>query len=132
MLEISRVYNIPTYSPAILGTMYKNVTLKGIVDYESALAISNVELLQRQIYPTLPAGTPDNPRAYTWYHFKTVNNTSVVLAHPWIDMSNVELVVSKVGIITVPNITDADVLRIVNQIRAMGYYATSELRDVIA
>lgn len=131
MFEIGGVYNVPTYSPAILGTVYKNVVLKGIVDYDSALAISNVELLQRQIYPTLPAGTPDNPRAYTWYHFKTVNNTSVVLAYPWIDISNVERVMSKVGVITIPNINDADVVRIVNQIRAMGYYAISELKDVV-
>ena len=131
MFALGRTYNVPTFAPAILGATLKHVVLKGILDYDSALAIANIELLQRQVYPMLPVGVPDNPRHYTWYHFKTVNNTSVVLAYPWIDISNVERVMSKVGVITIPNINDADVVRIVNQIRAMGYYAISEIKDVV-
>lgn len=131
MFKIGSTYNIPTRAPAILGATYKQVVLKGIVDYESAIAISNIELLHRQIYPILPIGTPDNPRQYNWYHFKTTNGTSFVLAHVWIDIDNVDEIINKVGIFTVPSITDADAVRILNQLRAMGYAAFSEIKDVV-
>lgn len=131
MFALGRTYNIPTYAPAILGATLKRVVLKGILDYDSALAISNVEMLQRQIYPILPAGTPDNPRHYTWYHFKTVNNVSVILADPWIDKANVQTVISKVGTITIPNITDSDLNRIIEEIRGMGYHCSGDMADVV-
>ena len=131
MFALGRTYNVPTFAPAILGATLKHVVLKGILDYDSALAIANIELLQRQVYPVLPVGVPDNPRHYTWYHFKTVNNVSVILADPWIDKANVQTVVSKVATITVPNIIDSDLVRIMEEIRAMGYHCSGDIKDVV-
>ena len=91
-LEQGRVYNLYTKAPGILGGRLENASLGAIMTYDYARTMDNIDLLYRQVYPTLPAGTPDNVRSCTYYVFKLPSGGTKVLADQWIDMSSVELV----------------------------------------
>jgi hypothetical protein len=60
-LSLNKHYNFSLYDNSVLGKTYKNAKLKSILDYYTALKFSDVELLNKQIYPYLPSGTNNNP-----------------------------------------------------------------------
>jgi len=129
-LQINKTYNFNLYAPSVLGASYRNAKLIGILDYTSALKIKNVEQLHRQVYPYLPAGVINNPKTYTYYHFKYEKSGSyydLIVAHPWFIESSVVEVNSFNLFITVNNVSNNDIEIIRNQLRLLGYNFTLDI-----
>lgn len=119
--EIGKIYSFNTMAPSVLGVRVTNATLEGIVDYRQACTMVNVDLLQRQVYPMLPHGTPNNTQKYIYYVFRTENGSRQVLASQWIEESTIQVVENITITITVPNASLSDVSRIQNAMNVMGF-----------
>lgn len=92
-LEIDRVYNFSTTAPSILGTGYQKA--KFVSQMNQAMAVSrfpHIVARYRQVYPLLPAGTPDLAGRTTYYVFQTFSGEEICLAREWIDVTSVTAV----------------------------------------
>lgn len=80
-------YNLSTKAPGVLPSSYQQLKLSSICNFRMAQSVEGPALYAkwRQIYPLLPAGTPDRPEAVDWYVFETASGSEVVLAADWIN-----------------------------------------------
>ncbi len=83
-LTIGVSYRIFLHAAAILGEKYENATLKGLLDYDSACTIQDVDQIHASVLPLLPNGTPASARDQTYAKIRTVNGEIRVLALSWI------------------------------------------------
>jgi len=121
MFQINKRYNFSCHASAILGASYSNVKVISILDYKSALKLRELNSIQRQVYPSLPIGTPSDQRSYTYYVFELDNGKTIVLAYNWIIEASIVMVQSLDMIVKVFNITDSDVELVRGQLRRLGY-----------
>lgn len=119
--KIGKIYTFNTLAPAVLGVIVKNARLTGIVDYSTACKHINVDMLQRNVYPLLPAGTPNITSDYTYYLFKGESGNMVVLADVWIEETSIEEALGKTISISIPNANLEDVTRIRDTLNLMGF-----------
>lgn len=119
--EIGNVYSFNTLAPAVLGVRVVRAKLNGIVDYRQACTIVNVDVMQRQIYPLLPPGTPNNTEKYIYYVFTTESGARLCLAKNWIHLPSIELVEDATISVTIPNATLEDVERLRATLSLMGF-----------
>lgn len=118
-LSINKFYNFVTYAPSILGTLYKNMKLVSILDYDTALKFGNIALLHRQVYPYLPANTPSDLTKYTYYLFKDENKT-IVLTDYWIISTSIEETVGINATVRLNNITASQLTIVRDQLKLLG------------
>lgn len=120
--EISKVYTFNTLAPLFLGSKIEHATFKGKVDAALARRLAPIDQLHAQIHPTLPAGSPVSADASEYYVFKGQNNSEIVMASAWIDMSSIA-VISYVNInISITNGSLADVEKARMALSAAGLY----------
>ena len=81
-------YSFETYAPGILGTNFKGVKILSCSVY-SIITGYDLDTIHRQIYPSLPPGTPDDPTAFNYYHIEFPNGDRTVIAHEWIRDSTI-------------------------------------------
>lgn len=120
--ELNRVYSFDTNAPAILGARIENAKLTGILDFDSARRYDEVHLKYRNIYPLLPAGTPDQPEECIYYKFKAENGSVLVLADQWINESSIEMISSITAVITITDTSVQDANRIRDALHSLGYF----------
>lgn len=118
---INKLYNFNTYAVTVLGATFSKAKLVAIMDYFTASKEKNVDILQKQVLPFLPPGTPLDIINYTFYKFKTDAGPYIVLASYWIDNSSQSVCVSLNASFLINNIVDSDVPIIVEQLRLLGY-----------
>lgn len=118
---IGKVYNFNTKAPSLLGISIKNAKLIGIFDYNTALTHDNILLKYRQIYPLLPAGTPNSPETCIYYHFKSESGEKIVLADQWIEESTIEVVEHINFKVTFNQASLQDISRVRDALNALGY-----------
>lgn len=106
--QINQVYSFNVFPVAVIGNNFKNVTVQGIMDADSAGQFIDVQGIHRQVYPSLPPGTPSDPAKYTYLKLKQVSGAVVYLAVPWIDDNSVELVQSRTCVATISDIAATD------------------------
>lgn len=90
--SVQSTYTFDTLAPAILGGRFTRAVMLGELSYELAMGRENVLMQYRQIYPSLPVGTPDTPKLARYYVFRTESGEMVVLCDQWIDLTSVVLV----------------------------------------
>jgi hypothetical protein len=117
--SLNKFYNFSLYPISILGSSYSNAKLISIMDYRTALKFDNIELLNVQIYPYLPPGTPSDHTAYTYYLFY-VDGKTVVLASYWIIDESIEELTTLTKTIRFNNISDTQFTVIRDQLRLLG------------
>lgn len=115
------MYSFNTLAPAVLGASFLNVTLKAILDYNTAMKFNNVAQQNQVILPILPAGTPTDPSKYVYLLFSTQTGTTVILAYNWIDPSSISDSQSISISIVVNGVGTADITTISNALNLMGY-----------
>lgn len=113
-LSIGKVYTFNTQSPAFLGAIIERAKLKSITDADNARKFAPIDQLHAQIYPSLPAGTPNDPNAAIYYVFEGQNKSTVVLAEHWINEPSIELIEHiEIGVtVTRASISDVEKIRI--------------------
>lgn len=130
LFAIKNLYNFSTYSPTSLGAAFRRCKVVGILDYDTALKYSNVDMLQRQVYPDLPTGTPDKLTRYTYILFAKEDGTKFVLAYPWIIENSIVEVHAVNLSVTIYNTDDSDVAKIRDSLNIMGYNFEIAMLDV--
>lgn len=118
-LQINNYYNFSLYPNTVVGTSFRNAKLISILDYNTALKFSNVELYNKQIYPYLPSGTPSNHHNYIYYLF-LYKDKKIVIANTWIIPSSIEVSTSTTYTITLENISNSQLNIIRDQLRVLG------------
>lgn len=118
--QIDKVYTFNTNSPALLGAQITRATLKGIIDYNIACTFINVDLEHRKIYPTLPLGTVNDPKKFTYLLFKTESGETNVYAYEWIDDSSIVIVDTTTIVVTIPGVSNQDANRIRDALNLIG------------
>ena len=119
--NVGSSYTFNTVAPGILGVIVINAKLIGVIDYDTAITYSPVNVMFRQIYPLLPAGTPNNPTTTSYYRFLTTSGAYLVLAGVWIDQNTVVLVDNININVTVPNASIGDMVTLRNLLNSSGY-----------
>lgn len=78
------------YPAAALPSSYKNVKVLGIIDDTTARALGlSVQEKHVNVYPSLPAGTPDDPTAYMYVRIQHPSGEFEILGLPWIRESTI-------------------------------------------
>ena len=119
MLSTNKYYNFSVYATSVLGTVFRNAKLVSTLDYRKALKEANIELLQRQIYPYLPPGTPSDHTKYTYYVFE-YNGKEITLADVWIEQSSIEETQGLNYTLKLNNITSSQLTTVRDQLRLLG------------
>jgi len=110
--QLKKVYSFTLYPTVILPGDYTNVTVMGIIDYETALQLADIPAIHTNVYPYLPTGTPDDPSQYDYLKVKLSSGVITVLGLPWINLNTVELVESLRATIVVEDVTNNDATRL--------------------
>lgn len=118
-LNLNKHYNFSLYPNSVLGTVYQNAKLVSILDYNVALKFSNIELLQKQVYPYLPPGTNPDHLNYTYYLFR-YKDKDIVIADAWIIDASIEESDGLNYTIKLNNISTAQFNAIRDQLRLLG------------
>lgn len=118
-LNLNKHFNFSLYPNSVIGTVYQNAKLVSILDYNTALKFSNIELLQKQIYPYLPPGSNPNHTDYIYYLFKH-NDKEIVIADTWIITSSIEESDGLNYTIRLNNISSPQFSAVRDQLRLLG------------
>ncbi len=121
VLAINKLYKFYTYAPSILGAAFDKAKLVAILDYNGAIKQKNVEFLQKQVYPYLPASTPRNLKEYTFYKFQTESNSNIIVANYWLINESTEEITTLNLNVNVFDVSTQDVATIREQLRLLGY-----------
>ena len=119
-LEIGSAYNIPMLAPAVLGTSYKGATVKGLLDYSSAVQITDVAAIHASVLPLLPVGTPSDPTELIYVKILTSTGQITAIALNWISQQPT-LITSTTQIVTVTNINQSQVAALAAALVANGF-----------
>jgi len=119
--KIKNTYSFDVYPATILGSAFQNVTILGILDYQSALSLADIDSLHVNVFPFLPAGLDDNPDATEYLKIRTSSGIETVLGLNWIREETIVEVQSLKGVFIVDGINSMDVAKIILAIQQNGY-----------
>lgn len=115
------VYSFDVYASALLGTNYKNVTVMAVMDAATANREIDIQALHAQIYPTLPAGTPNRAVDYDYVKIKTTAGNTTILGMAWINPVTVVQVQSSTITVVIGGVSASDQTRIKNALLQNGF-----------
>lgn len=124
LFKVNHRYNFTTYAPSVFGDSFKLSKVIGIVSYETARQHSNIDVLQRQVYPLLPVGTPDRVKEYNYVMFESSAGIEYVLAYPWIIEGSIEEVSAVDLAVDVYDVDSSAMGKIRDVLNSMGYNFT--------
>lgn len=125
--QINKVYNFVTHAPSLFSDNFKKVKVIAIGGYDVAMKYTDVNIVQRQIYPYLPPGTPDDVKQYTYVILKSTSGITHVLAMAWIEESSIEEISSINIEVKVFDIDNTDEEKIIALLNSMGYKFSMKL-----
>jgi len=107
-----QTYNFDVYPSAFIGNGFKNVTVMAIMDRETANKEIDTAALHVQYFPTLPAGTPNDPDAYDYVKLKLPSGNTTVIGLAWIKAETVQLVDARTITAKIGGVTVNDLARV--------------------
>lgn len=110
--NIRGVYNFSVHPSAILGSDFNNVTILGILDYETALQTVDIPAIHTSVFPYLPSGIPDDPSQYDYVRIRTASGVATIIGIPWIDLDTLVEVESRRATVVIEGVSNSDVERI--------------------
>lgn len=119
--ETGLVYSFDIYPRAYFDTDFNNVTVLGTVGYEIASKYADIYALHAQVYPTLPGGTPNDPKAFNYLLIKTATGSTTIVGIPWIKQDTIELIESRTMIVTIDGVSASDITRVKNALVQNGF-----------
>lgn len=123
LFQPGATYTFETLAPAILGSKIERAVCEGVFTYRMALisGFPGVGDRYRQIYPTLPAGTPDIPESLRYYVFSANSGGRVIVCEQWVNEDTVELIDYIDIAIRLTRKSPSDAARISQLLRGAGY-----------
>lgn len=123
-LPILSTVSFEVYPSSILGTRFTRVKVEGILDAHTARSLGfDPWALHANVYPTLPAGTPNDPTAYLYVKVKLSSGGSEIVGVPWIRPDSITELQLKTAQIKVLNVGPDDLPKIVQALSANGFAA---------
>lgn len=120
-LIAGNTYTFTTLAPTKLSAKITNAYLLGTSTFAVASRLqNNVAQMYRQIYPSLPVGTPDAMTNVLWHQFKMEDGGEQFFCDQWIDHDSLVLCDYKKVIITFQSLSTSQVELLIRQIRATG------------
>ncbi len=83
-LQLGSTVKFDLYNSQVLGNGYANVQAVAVLDQETANYFIDTVAMHANVFPQLPAGTPDDPSAYKYLKIKISKDKSTVVGIPWI------------------------------------------------
>ena len=123
IMEPNRLYDFSVYVPSVLGTAYRRVTNLGYISYTTAIALRGEILpIHAELISTgqLPEGTPKNPKHLNYYHIQKADGSTTVLAEAWIVQDSITEIQAGRAIITIPDATTSDLVRVRDMFKQAG------------
>lgn len=108
------------YPASILGTEFENVKVLAILDAESATGLIDPYAMHRNVYPTLPGGTPNDATSYSYVKIQLANGEKTAVGLPWIDDSTVAVQSASIMDVAIFNTSAADVEKVRKALIAAG------------
>lgn len=121
VLQVNSKYSFDVYPSTIIGSDFKSVTVVGIVTPHIARTYVDLEALHVQVFPYLPAGTPNSATGYDYAIIKTTSGKTTVIGLPWIKSDTIVLVESGTIYVEVGDVTSDDLEKISNALVANGF-----------
>lgn len=118
---IGKTYNFDVYPVTVLGNNFKNVTVLAILDRDTANQFVETQPMHINVYPYLPAGTPNNPGAYNWLKLRLASGQNTVIGIPWIVDNTVVEVTSKTAKVVIEGVSADDLPKIRNALSSNGF-----------
>lgn len=119
------VVSFEVYPTSVLGNDFKNVTVKAILDSETARTAVpggfDAAALHANVYSSLPEGTPNNYTRYNYVKIAYPSGATAILGIPWIKAASVVSKVVQRGVFTIEPIGIADVAIIQQALAGAGY-----------
>lgn len=121
-LEQRRVYNFEVYPVSFLGNDWKNVTVKAIMDFESACREADVVAAHAQYYSSFSStGVANDPSSYDYIKVKTSAGNTAILGIPWINASTISLVGAQQMKILLDNRVASDIPKVQAALAMNGF-----------
>ena len=113
-------YDFTTLAPAILGSNYKSMKVKGIMTSDEAVKYRDIQTLHTKLKAVITA-LPNNVDDCTFILFETTNKDNLLIAYEYIDSQSILLVnTTNVRIeLYDTGVSDLSVLR--NRMLELGY-----------
>ncbi len=108
-----KIVSFQVYPSAILTDSFTNVKFLGNVGHEIAANYISPATEHANVYPTLPVGTPNDYRAYTYALIRKQNGKITAIGTPWIKEDTITVAGSVEIVVTIrgKSITDIDRIR---------------------
>lgn len=120
--QVGSTYSFNIFPVALWGNNFQNVVVQAVLDAGTVQQLGvDIQALNKQAYPFLPAGTPSDPTKYTYLKLLLPSGASVVLAVPWIDDTSVQLVTQQTIVATISNVSSQDLNKIKLALVQNGY-----------
>lgn len=114
-----------------LGTNFNGVQVAATHSYRTAAAKRDVDAVHQQIFSRLPAGTPNDPKKYTYVEVILASGESVILGVPWIKESTIQQIKTLIYRPSIVVNSNQDIT-IINQILTQAGYGNITATDVIS
>lgn len=122
LFQTGAVYSFETLAPAILSAKLERVRCEGNITYQRAVASGhNVGDTYRDVYRSLPAGTPDTPQTLRYYLFTTQSGMEVPMCEQWINLNTIELIEYINIFVTIANRSPGDLAKLAQLLRGGGF-----------
>lgn len=118
--DIGKSFNFQVYPSALLGANFTRVKLMALLSADSVREFEPA-IKHRQVFPSLPAGTPDDYRLYLYGKFTLENGEVVVLGLPWIKQETLKVNTNTTVTVVLQNVSAADIPRLSNALRSNNF-----------
>jgi hypothetical protein len=121
--HIKKIVSFEVYPSAILGSDFSMVQVLAILDYESLYGIGiDPVSMHANVYPSLPPGTPNDYRQYSYVKIKLQDGSITALGLPWINDSTIAVHVNTQMRVTISGINaGTDVAKVRNALIQNGF-----------
>jgi hypothetical protein len=122
-LVFGNVISFDVYPATIIGAHFSDAKVLGLLDKDTANLWIDADAMHVNVYPSLPAGTPDDPDQYQYVKLRHLNGTVSIIGIPWINADTLEISQRGTLTITVSDASPLDKDRIIRALAANGYRA---------
>ena len=118
--NLHKVYNFNTLAPAVLGTSFTNMKVKGIMSATEAMKYRDIYTLHNNLVNVI-TGLPQNVNDLTFILLTNIDGVDTVLALEYVDSTTIVLVTSTNIRIDINNTTTADLGILRTRLLELGY-----------
>lgn len=123
--QVRGVYSFDVYPVALLQQSFLHASVVAILDPETAAREIDIQAFHAQIYPTLPAGTPNDATGYDYIKFKMTSGETIILGLPWINAATIQQIQAVTIDVSISNVFAADADTIRNALIQNGFNSFS-------